>query len=80
MNGYLIKLLVEGDGSLSSGGHERCAQRPPLYLPSSLEMELDKQISVDKMTYYVLRADELLSTQEVLAETVGSQGGSKRLL
>ena len=43
-------------------------------------MELDKQISVDKMTYYVLRADELLSTQEVLAETVGSQGGSKRLL
>ena len=80
MNGYLINLLVEGDGSLSSRGHERCAQRPTPNLPSTLERELDHEISVDKMMYYVLRVGELLSTQKVLVETVSSQGGLKRFL
>ena len=67
-----MKLLGGGRLFTVEREAESCAQKPPLYLPSTLgdKTTVDPDTSVDKMTS-VFSMDELLSTQEVLVKTVG---------
>ena len=67
VKGHLTKLLVGGDGSLFEWEARKLRKETTYICPLRFEIELDPD----------MRVDELLSTQEVLVETVGLVEGFK---
>lgn len=70
VKGHLMKLLVGGNGTLFEWEARKLCTEITYICPLKFVIELDPDMSVDKMTY-VFSMEELFSTQEVLVETVG---------
>ena len=76
VKGHLVKLVVGGGGSHFQWEARKLHTEITYICPLKFVIELDPDISADTMTY-VFSMDELLSTQEVLVETVGTVEGFK---